>query len=52
MRAMGLRGLFRRRRRRRRQPLDEDVSLSEADVRKLQRVQRAGPSAVRVLRRR
>jgi hypothetical protein len=42
-----LRGLLRLRRRRRER--DEERALSEADVRKLQRVQRAAPSAVRVI---
>jgi hypothetical protein len=49
---MSLRALFRRSRAKRPEPIDEHTSLSEADVRKLQRVQRAGPKAVRVLRRR
>jgi hypothetical protein len=49
---MPLRALFRRSRRKRPEPVDEHTSLSEDDVRKLQRVQRAGPKAVRVLRRR
>ena len=49
---MPWRALFRRSRHKRPEPVDEHTSLSEEDVRKLQRVQRAGPKAVRVLRRR
>jgi hypothetical protein len=49
---MSLRTLFRCSRAKRPEPIDEHTSLSEADVSKLQRVQRAGPKAVRVLRRR
>jgi hypothetical protein len=52
MRAMSLRALFRRSHQKRPEPINEHTSLSEADVRKLQRVQRAGPKTVRVLRRR
>lgn len=45
---MALRDLFRRRHRR----AEEPAPLSEDDVRRLQRVQRATTSRVRVLRRR
>jgi len=48
---MPLRDLFRRRRRDSRARDDHHQSLSEDDVYKLQRVQRAAPKAVRVLRR-
>ena len=45
---MPLRDLFRRRRRDR---LDPREALTEDDVRRIQRVQRTAPKAVRVLRR-
>jgi hypothetical protein len=46
---VALRDLFRRRRRR---EAEEHVALSEDDVQRLQRVQRARASTVRVVRRR
>jgi hypothetical protein len=48
---MPLRDLFRRKRRSRHGERADDQGLSEDDVRRLQRVQRASPSAVKVLRR-
>jgi adenylate kinase len=48
---MPLRDLFRRRRRDRRRARDEEGGLTEEDVQRLQRVQRAAPSAVKVVRR-
>jgi hypothetical protein len=48
---MGLRDLFRHKRGPRPVGRDEQQGLTEDEVRRLQSVQRTGPSAVKVLRR-
>jgi hypothetical protein len=48
---MPLRDLFRRKRRDRRRGREDEGGLTEDDVQRLQRVQRAAPSAVKVVRR-
>jgi hypothetical protein len=48
---MALRDLFRRKRGPRRARLEVRHGLTEDEVRRLQSVQRAGPSAVKILRR-